>query len=126
MKTKLILIAFTALLLFSGCKTREVIRYVEIPQTITKIDSITIVRTDSTIIYTKKDTVYFQKWKTLFKEKVKIQKDTVSIPIEVIKDKIITITKYKYKRDLLWWIGLICFGLVFGYVSWKIYKIVKI
>lgn len=123
---KLILTCFLAIIFFSGCKSKELIRYVEIPQIINRIDSVTIMRTDSTIIYTKSDTVYFEKWKTLFKEKIKIQKDTVSIPYEVRVEVPIEKIVIKYKRDLLWWIGLICFGLVFGYIAFKVYKKVKI
>ena len=125
MKTKLILTCFLAIIIFSGCKTKELIRYVEIPQIINRIDSVTIVRTDSTIIYTKSDTVYFEKWKTLFKEKIKIQKDTLSIPYEVRVEVPIEKIVIKYKRDLLWWIGLVCFGLVFGYFAFRVYKKVK-
>lgn len=40
--------------------------------------------------------------------------------------KTITITKYKYKRDAIWYIGLVCSLLVFGFVGFKIYKKVKI
>lgn len=96
------------------------------PQIITKIDSVTIIRTDSFIEFRKNDTIYQQKWKTLFKEKIKIQKDTVSVPHEVRVEVPIEKIVIKYKRDILWWIGLVCFGLVFGYFTWKVYKKIKV
>ena len=122
---KLILTCFLAIIFFSGCKPKELIRYVEIPQIINRIDSVTIVRTDSFIEFRKNDTIYQQKWKTLFKEKIKIQKDTISVPYEVRVEVPVEKIVIKYKRDILWWIGLVCFGLVFGYFAWKVYKKVK-
>lgn len=126
MKTKLILIAFTALLLFSGCKVKEVIRYVPTPPTIvTKIDSITVLRTDSFREYLKNDTVYQLRWKTIYSEKIKIQKDTVSIPFEVRVEVPVEKIVIKYKHDLLWWIGLVCFGIVIAYIGIKVLKFIK-
>jgi hypothetical protein len=124
--TKLILIAFTALFLLSGCKVKEVIRYVPTPPTIvTKIDSITVLRTDSFREYVKGDTLYQLRWKTLYSEKIKIQKDTLSIPFEVRVEVPVEKIVIKYKHDLLWWIGLLCFGIVIGIIGFKIYKVFK-
>ena len=126
MKTKLILIAFTALLFLNGCKVKEVIRYVPTPPTIvTKIDSITVLRTDSFREYLKNDTVYQLRWKTIYSEKIKIQKDTVSIPFEVRVEVPVEKIVIKYKHDLLWWIGLVCFGIVIAYIGIKVLKFIK-
>jgi len=114
------LIAFMAILLLSGCKAKESIRYVEIPKITTKIDSILIQRTDSFIQFVKNDTIYQSRWKTVFRDRVKIEKDTVSIPVKVLVDVPIEVEILRYRWfsyfDILV-MGLVLFS--FGFFMWK-------
>jgi len=109
-----------AIILLSGCKAKESIRYVEIPKTITKIDSVLIQRTDSFIQFSKNDTIYQSRWKTVFRDRVKIEKDTVSIPVKVVVDVPVEVEVLKYRWfsyfDILV-MGLVLFS--FGFFMLK-------
>lgn len=119
---KIIIILVFASTLIASCKTKEVIRYVEIPKNIVKIDSVFTHSTDSFTEFQKGDTIFQLRYKTLYKNSVKIEHDTISKPYEVIVkvpvDKIII----KYKRDLIWWMGL-CVGLIS--ILFLAFKIIK-
>ena len=105
---KLVLSLTIALFLFNGCKPTEriVYRTVEVPRIEVRIDSVLVQRTDSFVRYQKGDTIFFEKYKTLYRDRIKIQKDTVSkiieVPVEVEKIKIVE----KIKTDWIWWTGL--------------------
>jgi len=113
-----ILIAFAAILLLSGCKANELIKYIEIPKITTKIDSILIQRTDSFIQFSKNDTIYQSRWKTVFLDRVKIEKDTVSVPVKVLVDVPVEVEVLRYR----WfsYFDFIILGLgLFGFFMWK-------
>lgn len=105
---KLILSVTIALFLFNGCKPTEriVYRTVEVPRIEVRIDSVLVQRTDSFVQYQKGDTIFFEKYKTLYRDRIKIQKDTVSkvikVPVEVEKIKVVE----KIRTDWIWWIGI--------------------
>ena len=119
---KTILSLFLALLLLSGCKTKEVIRYVPITNTVTKIDSFTILKTDSFREFTKGDTIYKERWRTLYKSRVQIKHDTLTKVIEVAKPYSVEKEVIKYKRDWIWYMGLF---FVLGAGLFCIYAIFK-
>jgi len=106
---KLILSLTIALFLLNGCKPTEriVIQTVEVPRIEIRIDSVLVQRTDSFVRYTKGDTIFFEKYKTLYRDRIKIQKDTVSkiieVPVEVEKIKVVE----KLRTDWIWWIGIV-------------------
>jgi len=105
---KLILSLTIALFLFNGCKPTEriVYRTVEVPRIEIRVDSVLVQRTDSFVRYQKGDTIFFEKYKTLYRDRIKIQKDTVSkvieVPVEVEKIKVVE----KIITDWIWWTGL--------------------
>lgn len=97
-----------ALFLFNGCKPTEriVYRTVEVPRIEIRVDSVLVQRTDSFVQYQKGDTIFFEKYKTLYRDRIKIQKDTVSkvieVPVQVEKIKVVE----KLRTDWIWWIGI--------------------
>ena len=123
---KTILSVILVLFLLIGCKTKEVIRYVDKPypvtNTVVRIDSFTILKTDSFREYTKGDTLYRDNWKTLYKDRVRIQRDTLKIPFEVRVPFEVEKEVIKYKRDTVWWIGL---SFIVGLLLFVLYKIIK-
>lgn len=119
---KTILIVILALFLLGGCKTKEVIRYVDIPSVSVRIDSFTIQRTDSFREFTKGDTIYSYRWKTLFKDRVKIKMDTINIPFEVRVPFEVEKEVIKYKHDTVWYVGLL---FIIGTLLFLLYKIIK-
>jgi hypothetical protein len=119
---KTILSLFVTLILLSGCKTKEMIRYVPINNTITRIDSFTTHKTDSFIQFQKGDTIYRDRWRTLFKQQIKIKSDSIYIPYEVRVDVPVDKVVIKYKHDTIWWIGLI---VSIGGLLFLLYKIIK-
>jgi len=102
---KLILSLFLAIIFFSGCKTKEVIRYVEIPKETIRIDSVTIERTDSFIQFSKKDTIYEQRFKTIYKDRIIIERDSIAVPFEVKVEVPVEVIKEVNKFGFLDWIG---------------------
>lgn len=123
---KTILSVILALFLLSGCKTNEVIQYVDKPypitNTVVRIDSFTTLKTDSFREYVKGDTLYRDNWKTLYKDRVRIQRDTLKIPFEVripfeVEKEII-----KYKHDTVWYVGLL---FIICTLLFLLYKIIK-
>ena len=114
-----------ALFMLGGCKTKEsiVIQTVEVPRIEIRIDSVLVHRTDSVVRYSKGDTVFFEKYKTLYRDRIKIQKDTVSkvieVPVEVEVEKIVT----KLRTDWIWWVGMGSMGLFVILAAFKIKKL---
>jgi len=102
---RLILSLFLAIIFFSGCKTKEVIRYVEIPKETIRIDSVTIERTDSFIQFSKKDTIYEQRFKTIYKDRIRIERDSIAVPFEVKVEVPVEVIKEVNKFGFLDWIG---------------------
>ncbi len=119
---KTILSLFVTLLLLSGCKTKEVIRYVDVPSITMRIDSFTTHKTDSFVQFQKGDTLFRDRWQTLFKQQIKIKVDTIYKPYEVRVEVPTEKEVIKYKHDTIWWIGLI--GTICG-ILFLLYKIIK-
>jgi hypothetical protein len=123
---KIILSVIFALFLLSGCKTKEVIQYVDKPyavtNTVVRIDSIEVFKTDSFREYIKGDTIYRDSWKTLYKDRIRIQRDTLKIPFEVRVPFEVEKEIIKYKHDTVWWIGL---SFIVGALLFGLYKIIK-
>jgi hypothetical protein len=119
---KLILSLFLTLFLLSGCKTKEMIRYVPINSIVYKIDSVEILKTDSFREYVKGDTLYRDRWKTLYKFHERLQHDTIMVPYEVRVDVPVEKIIIKTQKDAVWWIGLI---VSIGGLLFLLYKIIK-
>ena len=118
-----ILIAFAALLLLSGCKTtKEVIKYVEVPKISIQIDSVYTHSTDSFIEKQKGDTLYKLRWKTLYKDRVSIKTDTIT---KVLTQRIETIKEVKV-RDKIWYLGLVGLVAIVLLLLWKLKVFFKI
>ena len=122
---KLILSLTIALFLLNGCKPTEriVIQTVEVPRIEIRIDSVLVQRTDSFVRYTKGDTIFFEKYKTLYRDRIKIQKDTVSkiieVPVEVEKIKVVE----KIRTDWIWWTGLASLAALLIFIVLKAKKL---
>lgn len=110
---KLILSLFLAVILSSCVKTIETIR--EVPVTakeyIHRVDTFTLVTSDSVYIHQKGDTVFSEKFRTVYRDKVKIQIQRDSIPyiVEITKTDV-RVEKEEVPvkvRDLVWWAGVI-------------------
>jgi hypothetical protein len=119
---KTILSIFLTLILLSGCKTKEVIKYIPINNTVTKIDSFTVLRTDSFVQTSKGDTIYRDRWRTLFTDRIKLRVDTLKVPYEVrtpfeVEKKVI-----EYKHDFIWYVGLLVIISTFIFLLYKIIK----
>jgi hypothetical protein len=123
---KTILSLFLTILLLSGCKTKEVIQYVDKPyavtNTVVRIDSIEVLKTDSFREYIKGDTIYRDSWKTMYKDRIRIQRDTLKIPFDVRVPFEVEKEVIKYKHDAVWWIGL---SFIVGLLLFMLYKIMK-
>ena len=119
---KTILSVILALFLLSGCKTKEVVRYVPINNTVIKIDSFIVLKTDSFREIRKGDTIYSDRWKTLYKESIRIQHDSIDKPYEVRVPYEVEKIVIQYKHDTVWWIGL---SFIVGALLFGLYKIIK-
>ena len=119
---KTILTVFLAIILLSGCKTKEVIRYVDVPTIKLQIDSFTTYKTDSFVQFQKGDTLFRDRWRTMYKERIKIKSDSIYIPYEVRVDVPVDKIVIQYKHDTIWWIGLI---VSVGLFLFTLYKIIK-
>lgn len=110
---KLILSLFLAVILSSCVKTIETIR--EVPVTVKeyihRVDTFTLVTSDSVYIHQKGDTVFSEKFRTVYRDKIKIQiqRDSVPYVVEVTKTDV-RVEKEEVPvkvRDLVWWAGVI-------------------
>lgn len=110
---KLILSLFLAVILSSCAKTIETIR--EVPVTVKeyihRVDTFTLVTSDSVYIHQKGDTVFSEKFRTVYRDKIKIQiqRDSVPYVVEVTKTDV-RVEKEEVPvkvRDLVWWAGVI-------------------
>ena len=119
---KTILTVFLAIILLSGCKTKEVIKYVDVPSIKLQIDSFTTHKTDSFVQFQKGDTLFRDRWRTLYKQQIKIKVDTIYKPYEVRVDVPVDKIVIQYKHDPIWWIGLI---VSIGGFLFLLYKIIK-
>ena len=117
---KLILSLFLAVILSSCVKTIETIR--EVPVTVKeyihRVDTFTLVTSDSVYIHQKGDTVFSEKFRTVYRDKIKIQiqRDSVPYVVEVTKTDV-RVEKEDVPvkvRDLVWWVGAI--GLIYGFI----------
>lgn len=115
------------LLIICSCYGCYVDRFVPIEQVnteyITKIQKDSIRVYDSIDRYISGDTVYLYKYKYIFQEKIKtdtfIQKDTISIPVEVKVTK--EVNKILWYQEVLMWLGVILLLLA----SYKIGRFIK-
>ena len=127
MKTKLILSLFLGVFLFSGCKTKEVIRYVPVPTVSTVHDSVYVSKSDSIYIHQKGDTVFVKSFQTLYRDRNKVIHDSISIPFEVkVPVDVIKIKEVKQK-DFFWYTGFVllsALGLIAGYKALKFFKVI--
>ncbi len=123
---KPILIAFTSLLLLSGCKATERLIYVDVPRVSVRIDSVYTYSTDSFIEKRniKGDTIWQQRFKTLYKDRVSLKTDTIT----KIKTERITTVKEVKTKGVFWYLGIVSSILFSLLVVWKLlnYKFIKI
>jgi hypothetical protein len=119
---KLILFFAVLVVLLASCKSKELIRYVEVPTIKVKIDSVIVHRTDSIVSFQRGDTVYVEKYKTLFRDRFRIKIDSISIPVEVIKEKPVEVIKEKPVLGFFWWTGVLSILLAGIWAVWKIRK----
>lgn len=87
---KTILSLFLTILLLSGCKTKEVIQYVDRVNETTKIDSVYMFLQDTMYLQTKGDTIYVNRIKVRIDYKYKFLNKTDSFKISVKEYRTIT------------------------------------
>lgn len=122
MKTKLILIAFTALLLLNMCKPLEKTTYVDRWRETVKIDSFYMFLQDTMYLETKGDTVFVYRIKVRIDYKYKFLNKTDSFKILVKEYR--TITK-KIPVEKIRWYGYFDIFLLAIAVIYLIYRLYK-
>lgn len=123
---KLILIAFTALLLFSGCKPLQNTIYVDRWHETTKIDSIYQYSKDTMTIKIKGDSIFTEHWNTKIDYRYKYLNKTETVTKTNTEYKIKT--EYKTKTVTHWfgWMDWILIGIMGLYVIYKLLKFLKV
>lgn len=115
---QLILTLFLALVLFSGCKTIEVIKEVPVivKEYVQRVDTFTLVTNDSVYIHQKGDTVFSERFRTVFRDRIKIRVDSIPYPVEVkeVSTKIEKVPVEVPIRDVFWWLGVLI--LLYGFI----------
>lgn len=87
---RLILSVFLGLLVLSGCKTKETIKYIDRVNEITKIDSVYLFLQDTMYLQTKGDTIFVNRIKVRIDYKYKFLNKTDSFKISVKEYRTIT------------------------------------
>ena len=119
-----ILSLFAALLFFSGCSPRILVRDVVRDSLIvrTRVDSVYLYEKDSIFIKQKGDTVFFERWSIRYKDKLIEKKDTTYINKVEIKEVAVPAQLNRWQkwqiRSFWWLLGF--FAIV---VVWQIIKI---
>ena len=119
-----ILSVFAALLFFSGCSPRILVREVVRDSLIvrTTLDSVYLYEKDSIFIKQKGDTVFFERWSIRYKDKLIEKKDTTYINKVEVKEVAVPAKLngwQKWQIRSFWWL----FGVVAIVVAWQIIKI---
>lgn len=119
-----ILSLFVALLFFSGCSPRILVREVVKDSLIvrTTLDSVYLYEKDSIFTKEKGDTVFFERWSIRYKDKIIEKKDTAYINNVEIKEVAVPAQLnwwQKLQIRSFWWL----FGVVAIVVGWKVIKI---
>lgn len=119
-----ILSVFAALLFFSGCSPRILVREVVKDSLIvrTVLDSVYLYEKDSIFIKQKGDTVFFERWSIRYKDKIIEKKDTTYIDKVQVKEVPVPaqLTWWqKWQIRSFWWL----FGVVAIVAGWQIIKI---
>jgi hypothetical protein len=126
MKTKLILIALTALILIGGCKPIHDISYVDRWHETVKTDSVYKFEKDTMFINQKGDTVFITKIKTLVDYKYKYLNNTDTVTKIETKTKTVYQTKTVTTTTWFGWADWILFGLAFLYLAYRVLKFFKV
>lgn len=119
-----ILSLFAALLFFSGCSPRILVREVVRDSLIvrTTLDSVYLYEKDSIFIKQKGDTVFFERWSIRYKDKIIEKKDTTYINNVEIKEVAVPAQLswwQKWQIRSFWWL----FGFVAVVVVWQVIKL---
>lgn len=119
-----ILSLFVALLFFSGCSPRVLVREVVRDSLIvrTKLDSVYLYEKDSIFIKQKGDTVFFERFSIRYKDKLIEKKDTTYIDKVQVKEVPVPaqLTWWqKLQIRSFWWL----FGVVAIVVGWQFIKL---
>ena len=119
-----ILSVFAALLFFSGCSPRILVREVVRDSLIvrTTLDSVYLYEKDSIFIKQKGDTVWLERWSIRYKDKLIEKKDTTYINKVEVKEVAVPAQLnwwQKWQIRSFWWL----FGVVAIVVGWQIIKI---
>jgi hypothetical protein len=117
---KLILTAILAIVLFVGCRTTTETVYVDRwrDRDVVRVDSVTVTNTDSVYIVQKGDTVYNTTVRIRYRDKIKIERDTVT-KLDVIT-KTETVTETKYRKGIFYYSGIVFFILLIVYLIVKV------
>jgi hypothetical protein len=119
---KLILSVILAILLLNGCKTKEVVKYVDRVNETIKIDSVYQFLQDTMYLQTKGDTIYINRIKVRIDYKYKFLNKTDSFKISVKEYR--TITK-KIPVEKTRWYGYVDIFLLAILVLTGLFKIYK-
>ena len=119
-----ILSVFAALLFFSGCSPRILVREVVRDSLIvrTVLDSVYLYEKDSIFVKQKGDTVWLERWSIRYKDKLIEKKDTTYIDKVEIKEVAVPAQLNWWQRWQIrsfWWL----FGVVVIVVAWQIIKL---
>lgn len=123
-KAILILSVFVALLFFSGCSPRILVREVVRDSLIvrTKLDSVYLYEKDSIFIQQKGDTVFLERWSIRYKDKIVEKKDTAYINKVEVKEVPVPAQLNWWQRWQIrsfWWLA----GVVAIVLAWQIIKL---
>ena len=123
-KAILILSVFVALLFFSGCSPRILVRESVRDSLIvrTKLDSVYLYEKDSIFIQQKGDTVFLERWSIRYKDKLIEKKDTAYINKVEVKEVPVPAQLNWWQRWQIrsfWWLA----GVVAIVLAWQIIKL---
>ena len=119
-----ILSVFAALLFFSGCSPRILVREVVRDSLIvrTTLDSVYLYEKDSIFVKQKGDTVWLERWSIRYKDKLIEKKDTTYINNVEVKEVAVPAQLnwwQKWQIRSFWWL----FGVVVVVIAWQVIKI---
>ena len=123
-KQILILSLFAALLFFSGCSPRILVREVVRDSLIvrTTLDRVNMYEKDSIFVKQKGDTVWLERWSIRYKDKLIEKKDTTYINKVEIKEVAVPAQLNWWQHWQIrsfWWL----FGVVAIVIAWQIIKL---
>src|SRR5574344_694021 len=119
-----ILSLFAALLFFSGCSPRILVREVVRDSLIvrTTLDSVYLYEKDSIFVKQKGDTVWLERWSIRYKDKLIEKKDTTYIDKVEVREVSVPAQLNWWQRWQIrsfWWL----FGVVVIVIGWQIIKL---